>query len=84
MGCSLDNCGFCPSSKNERALWAQFDALQLGTGWSEEDITKPQILISDVWGDSHPGSAHLLESSTDIKRCLCWWWTSFTFCNHYL
>ncbi|HHU91196.1 MAG TPA: dihydroxy-acid dehydratase [Clostridiaceae bacterium] len=61
MGCSLDNCGFCPSSKNERALWAQFDALQLGTGWSEEDITKPQILISDVWGDSHPGSAHLLE-----------------------
>lgn len=61
MGCSSDNCGICPSSKNERALWAQFDALQLGTGWSEEDITKPQILISDVWGDSHPGSAHLFE-----------------------
>jgi len=61
MDRSQENCGFCQSSKKERALWAQFDALQLGTGWSEEDITKPQILISDVWGDSHPGSTHLLE-----------------------
>lgn len=61
MGCSSEKCGYCPSSKNERALWAQFDALQLGIGWSEDDITKPQILLSDAWGDSHPGSAHLLE-----------------------
>lgn len=61
MGCSSNNCGFCQSSKNERALWAQFDALQLGIGWSEDDITKPQILLSDAWGDSHPGSAHLME-----------------------
>ena len=35
-------------SEKERQLWAQFDALQLGTGW-----------VEDVYGDSHPGSAHL-------------------------
>ncbi|MHB1653988.1 MAG: dihydroxy-acid dehydratase [Desulfitobacteriaceae bacterium] len=27
--------------------------------WDETDITKPQILIEDVFGDSHPGSSHL-------------------------
>jgi dihydroxy-acid dehydratase len=48
-------------SAPERKLWAQFDALQLGTEWDEEDILKPQILIDDVYGDSHPGSKHLLE-----------------------
>lgn len=40
-------------------MWAQFDALQMGSGWDEEDITKPQILLEDVFGDSHPGSVHL-------------------------
>ena len=28
-------------SERERALWAQFDALQMGTGWDEGDIVKP-------------------------------------------
>ena len=46
-------------SEKERQLWAQFDALQLGTGWEEDDIGKLQILVEDVYGDSHPGSAHL-------------------------
>lgn len=46
-------------SERERKLWAQFDALQMGTGWDEEDISKPQILVEDVYGDSHPGSVHL-------------------------
>ena len=46
-------------SEKERQLWAQFDALQLGTGWVEDDIGKLQILMEDVYGDSHPGSAHL-------------------------
>ena len=31
----------------------------MGSGWDEEDITKPQILLEDVFGDSHPGSVHL-------------------------
>ena len=46
-------------SEKERQLWAQFDALQLGTEWVEDDIGKLQILVEDVYGDSHPGSAHL-------------------------
>lgn len=46
-------------SEKERQLWAQFDALQLGTGWVEDDIGKLQILVEDVYGDSHPGSTHL-------------------------
>ena len=46
-------------SAKERLLWAQFDALQLGTGWTYSDLTKLQILVEDVYGDSHPGSIHL-------------------------
>lgn len=51
----------------ERQLWAQFDALQLGTKWDEKDITKPQILIEDVYGDSHPGSVHLNQLTEQAK-----------------
>lgn len=46
-------------SAEAREIWSQFDALQLGMNWSEEDLTKPQILVEDVYGDSHPGSYHL-------------------------
>ena len=28
-------------SAPQRLLWAQFDALQMGSGWDEEDIQKP-------------------------------------------
>lgn len=52
-----------PRSKKERRLWAQFDALQLGSGWDESDINKMQILVEDAFGDSHPGSTHLNEVS---------------------
>lgn len=54
-------------SKKERILWAQFDALEMGSGWMEEDITKPQILIEDVYGDSHPGSVHLNQVTEQVK-----------------
>jgi len=46
-------------SQKERKWWAQFDALEMGTGWDDVDITKPQIMIESVYGDSHPGSYHL-------------------------
>lgn len=46
-------------SKGVRKLWAQSDALRMGTEWSEGDLEKPQILIDDVYGESHPGSVHL-------------------------
>ena len=55
-------------STRERNLWAQFDALQLGSGWDEEDIGKRQILVEDVFGDSHPGSIHLDQLTEHICR----------------
>ena len=57
-------------SERERALWAQFDALQLGSGWDEEDIDKPQILVEDAYGDSHPGSVHLNQVSEHVCRSI--------------
>ena len=42
-----------------RNRWRQFDALRLGMDWTEEDLTKFQVFIDDVYGDSHPGSVHL-------------------------
>jgi len=46
-------------SKEFRDSWVQFDTLCCGTGWDEEDLRNPQILIEDVFGSSHPGSFHL-------------------------
>ena len=46
-------------SAPQRHFWAQIDALQMGAGWDYKDISKPQILMEDVYGDSHPGSVHL-------------------------
>ncbi len=54
-------------SSSERLLWAQFDTLQLGSGWDEKDISKPQVLIEDVYGDSHPGSTHLNKLTEQAK-----------------
>ncbi|MDF2988986.1 MAG: dihydroxy-acid and 6-phosphogluconate dehydratase [Eubacterium sp.] len=55
-------------SSFERRLWAQVDALQLGSGWDEEDIVKPQILIEDAYGDSHPGSTHLNQLTEQARN----------------
>jgi dihydroxy-acid dehydratase len=56
-----------PKQKSEkiRKDWVQLDALACGTGWDEGDLEKPQILIEDVFGSSHPGSFHLRELSEE-------------------
>lgn len=54
-------------SAPQRELWAQFDALQMGSGWDEEDIKKPQILLEDAYGDGHPGSVHLSGLMEQVK-----------------
>jgi dihydroxy-acid dehydratase len=46
-------------SEKIRKDWVQIDALSCGTGWDERDLERPQILIEDVFGSSHPGSFHL-------------------------
>jgi dihydroxy-acid dehydratase len=46
-------------SKKIRKEWLQVNALCCGMDWDETDLKNPQVLIEDVFGDSHPGSVHL-------------------------
>jgi dihydroxy-acid dehydratase len=48
-------------SQEIRKIAPEMDPLKMGMGWSVEDLAKPQIIIESTFGDSHPGSAHLLE-----------------------
>jgi dihydroxy-acid dehydratase len=48
-------------SQDIRAIAPEMDPLRMGMGWTVEDLSKPQIMIESTFGDSHPGSAHLLE-----------------------
>lgn len=48
-------------SQEIRKLAPEMDPLRLGMGWTLEDLEKPQILVESTFGDSHPGSAHLLR-----------------------
>ncbi|MBR4888202.1 MAG: dihydroxy-acid dehydratase, partial [Clostridia bacterium] len=48
-------------SQEIRKLAPEMDPLRIGMGWTVEDLEKPQILIESTYGQSHPGSAHLLE-----------------------
>ena len=48
-------------SQQIRAIAPEQDPLRMGMGWTVEDLSKPQILVESTFGDSHPGSAHLLE-----------------------
>ena len=47
------------ASQKMRELAPEMDPLRLGTGWTPEDLGKPQILVESTFGDSHPGSGHL-------------------------
>lgn len=48
-------------SQEIRKIAPEQDPLRMGMGWSAADLEKPQIMIESTFGDSHPGSAHLLE-----------------------
>ena len=50
----------CLKSQEMRTLAPELDPLRIGTGWKPEDLSKPQILIESTYGDSHPGSGHLI------------------------
>ena len=58
-----------PSEKVRRCA-PEMDPLRLGMGWMAEDLSKPQILIESTFGDSHPGSAHLLDFVNLRKRLI--------------
>ena len=48
-------------SQDIRAIAPEQDPLRMGMGWTVADLSRPQIMIESTFGDSHPGSAHLLE-----------------------
>ncbi len=48
-------------SQEIRKIAPEMDPLRMGMGWKVEDLSKPQIIIESTYGDSHPGSAHLLR-----------------------
>ena len=48
-------------SQEIRKIAPEMDPLRMGMGWTAEDLAKPQILIESTYGQSHPGSAHLLN-----------------------
>ena len=48
-------------SQEIRKIAPEQDPLRMGMGWTVEDLSKPQIMVESTFGDSHPGSAHLLE-----------------------
>lgn len=54
-------------SQKLRQIAPELDPLRLGTGWKTEDLSKPQIIIESSFGDSHPGSVHLLELAEEAR-----------------
>ena len=46
-------------SQEMRKIAPEIDPLKIGTGWTVEDLDKPQIFVESTFGDSHPGSGHL-------------------------
>lgn len=55
-------------SQKLREIAPELDPLRLGTGWKLEDLSKPQIIIESTFGDSHPGSGHLLELVEEARK----------------
>lgn len=53
------------NSQRVRKLAPENDPLKIGMGWTLEDLDKPQILVESTFGDSHPGSAHLMDFVND-------------------
>ena len=54
-------------SQDIRAIAPEMDPLRIGMGWKESELSLPQILIESTYGESHPGSAHLLSLAEQAK-----------------
>ncbi|MBR0388334.1 MAG: dihydroxy-acid dehydratase [Clostridia bacterium] len=55
-------------SQKMRRLAPELDPLRLGTGWTEEDLGKPQSMVESTFGDSHPGRGHLDRLVEAVRR----------------
>lgn len=57
-------------SQELRKKAPELDPLRLGSGWSMEDLSKPQIIVESSYGHSHPGSAHLNRLVHEVNRVI--------------
>ena len=57
-------------SQATRKAGPEVDPLWLGTGRRVPDLSKPQILIDSTYGDSHPGSKHLMGQAESARNAL--------------
>lgn len=57
-------------SQELRKIAPEIDPLRIGTGWSIADLSKPQIMIESTYGDSHPGSAGLLNLVYEVEKAI--------------
>ncbi|NLL77892.1 MAG: dihydroxy-acid dehydratase [Clostridiales bacterium] len=55
-------------SQRVRKAAPEMDPLRMGMGWTVEDLEKPQIMVESTFGDSHPGSAHLIYFVEEAVR----------------
>lgn len=53
-------------SQTIREKAPEMDPLHYGMGWTGEEMARAQILVESTFGDSHPGSAHLLTLGESI------------------
>lgn len=56
------------TSQKMRTLAPELDPLRIGTGWTPEDLEKPQVMIESTFGDSHPGSGHLNRLVEEVRK----------------
>ncbi|MDO4788463.1 MAG: dihydroxy-acid dehydratase [Johnsonella sp.] len=57
-------------SQKMRKIAPELDPLRIGTGWTKEDLAKPQIIIESTFGDSHPGSVHLGGLAEEVRSAV--------------
>ncbi|MBR3018686.1 MAG: dihydroxy-acid dehydratase [Clostridia bacterium] len=55
-------------SQKLRELAPEADPLRIGTGWKPEDLGKVQVFIESTFGDSHPGSGHLDQLVSQVRK----------------
>ena len=72
------------NSQRVRKLAPENDPLKIGMGWTIEDLSKPQVLVESTFGNSHPGSAHLLQLVDKAMHTRCGWPWCPLFCHRHL
>ncbi len=55
-------------SQRLRRVNFQGDALRMGMNWTEEDLSKPQVLVDSAYGHGHPGTFHFRPLIEEVSN----------------